>query len=267
MANPQIAAVSEIARRGLETAVDHREPISLPEVMDRAALQTRVDKKFLLTPNQFAAFADELGRAFHVLQIDGLRIFRYRSTYFDTPTFEQYRAHRQGRRRRHKIRSRIYVDSELCMFEVKTKGRRNTTVKHRREQPMADAQVLTDESRSFAAQVLATEYNEELPELEPVLHNSYERATLVDPVDGERVTCDVQLRYADATGTVQGPDIVVVETKSANGRGVADRTLARLGIRAVSMSKYCLGVATLNPQLPANKWARLLDRHAWARVP
>lgn len=247
-------------------AVTNRQGIPLAEVMANAALQTRVDKKFLLTPDQFTAFTDRLGDEFAVLEINGLRSFRYRSTYFDTPDFEQYVAHRQGRRRRYKIRSRTYVDTQLCMFEVKTKGRRGTTVKHRREQPLADAHVLTPQNLEFAAQVLADEYGQQVPELAPVLHNSYTRATLVDPVDGERVTCDVQLRYWDATSTVHGPDMVVVETKSADGRGISDRALAALGVRPVSMSKYCLGVASLNPQLPANKWSRLLKRYGWARA-
>ena len=60
--------------------------------------------------------------------------------------------------------------------------------------------------------------------------------------------------------------MVIVETKSADGQGAADRALAELGIRPVSMSKYCLGVAALHPELPANKWSRLLTRHDWARA-
>lgn len=254
------------ARDALESAVVDRDAISLSEVMENAALQTRVDQKFLLTPEQFMEFTDRLGSQFSVMQIDGRRSFQYRSTYFDTPDFEQYRAHRQGRRKRYKVRSRTYVDTELCMFEIKTKGRRGTTVKHRRRQPLTDARVLTPENRDFAAQVLADEYGQEAPALQPVLHNSYVRGTLVDPVDGERVTCDVELRYSDGSAVVHGPEMVVVETKSSDGRGASDQALAALGIRPVSMSKYCLGVAVLNPHLPANKWARLLKRNHWLRV-
>lgn len=254
------------SRVAVEEAVRDRSAISLADVVENAALQTRVDKKFLLTPQQFTAFTARLGTEFSVMQINGLRTFGYRSTYFDTPNFEQYVAHRQGRRRRYKTRSRTYVDSDLCMFEIKTKGLRGATVKHRREQPLADADSLTPENLAFASQVLATEYGQQVPQLQPVLRNAYTRATLVDPVDGERVTCDVDLRYADADHQVSGPDMVIVETKSADGRGLSDAALASLGIRPVSMSKYCLGVACLNPHLPANKWARLLRRHGWEQA-
>ncbi|MCZ4149739.1 hypothetical protein BZG21_35645, partial [Escherichia coli] len=66
--------------------------------------------------------------------------------------------------------------------------------------------------------------------------------------------------YAHGEAKVDGPDLIVVETKSADGRGVSDQALAELGIREVSMSKYCIGIALLNPQLPANRWSRLLQQ-------
>src|SRR5699024_9003387 len=195
------------ARIAMECAVDGRSGISLADVVENAALQTRVDKKFLLAPEQFTQFTNRLGAEFSVMQIDGLRTFQYRSTYFDTPDFEQYVAHRQGRRRRYKVRSRTYVDTDLCMFEIKTKGLRGATVKHRREQPLDDAGKLTEDNLEFAADVLHETYGQQLPDLQPALANAYTRATLVDPVDGERVTCDVDLRYSDAQGQAFGPDM------------------------------------------------------------
>lgn len=248
------------ARAALEEAVAHRAPIGLDEVIDQAALQTRVDRKFLLTAQEFMALAQRLGEDFRIMEIDGLRTFRYESVYFDTADFAQYRAHRQGRRRRYKVRSRTYADTGLSMFEIKTKGLRGATVKHRIEQELDDAGRLTDRSLEFLDEVVAREYGEEVPDLMPVLDSSYIRGTFVNPLDGERVTCDVELGYANGRHHVQGPDLVVVETKSVDGRGVSDRALAALGIRPVSMSKYCIGIALLNPQLPANKWSRLLEQ-------
>lgn len=253
------------ARQALDAAVAERPGMTLAEVMETAALQTRVDKKFLLTPEQFGQFTDDLGEEFAVLDIDDLRSFRYRSTYFDTLDFDQYRAHRQGRRKRYKVRSRTYVDTGLCMFEVKTKGLRGATVKHRVDQPMDYARMLTPQNLEFTAQVLDEEYGQDVPVLQPVLHNSYVRGTLVNPIDGERVTSDVELRYSNGVAAVHGPDMVIVETKTADGRGVSDQALSALGVRPVRMSKYCLGVATLNPTLPANTWARLLATHEWSR--
>ncbi|WP_372698575.1 polyphosphate polymerase domain-containing protein [Arthrobacter sp. JSM 101049] len=250
-----------LAREALDAAVRDRRPIALDEVMREAALQTRVDRKFLLTPEQFTALLKSLDQRFRVLEIDGLRTFRYASVYFDTPDFEQFRAHRQGRRRRYKVRTRTYVDSGLSMFEVKTKGRRGATVKHRLPQDTRAAGILTEQSRSFLEDVVSAEYGQEVPGLEPVLDSNYVRATFVDPHDGERLTCDADLTYADRRQLLHGPDLFVVETKTADGRGAAERALARMGIRPVSMSKYCIGMALLHTDLPANRWSRLLRRH------
>jgi hypothetical protein len=256
------------ARTALENAVGNRQAIGLDEVMRDAALQIRVDRKFLLTPEEFTGLMDRLDRGFRVLEIDGLRTFRYESVYFDTHDFEQYRAHRQGRRRRYKVRTRTYVDSGLSMFEVKTKGSRGATVKHRLPQDGGRGGGLGADARAFLAGVLAREYGQEAPDLEPVLESNYVRGTFVDPVDGERLTCDVDLAYANGRRQLTGPELFVVETKTADGRGAADRALASMGIRAVSMSKYCVGIALLHPGLPANRWSRLLrQRFDWRREP
>ena len=260
LADKHVDLASSQARAALEAAVIGREPISLEDVISEAALQTRVDKKFLLTPEEFTALSERLGDQFKIMQIDGRRTFRYESVYFDTEDYDQYRAHRQGRRRRYKVRSRTYADTGLSMFEIKTKGLRGATVKHRVEQDLDTAGELTKENREFLESVLRSEYGQEAPQLQPVLDSAYRRATFVNPIDGERLTCDVELEYAHGEAKVDGPDLIVVETKSADGRGVSDQALAELGIREVSMSKYCIGIALLNPQLPANRWSRLLQQ-------
>ena len=53
------------------------------------------------------------------LLIDGPADHSYRSTYFDTADLLTCRAHIQGRRRRWKARSRLYVEDRLCRLELK----------------------------------------------------------------------------------------------------------------------------------------------------
>lgn len=250
----------------LESSLERRGPISLKEVNEEAALQRRVDKKFLLTAAELAALIDRLDDDFRVMDIDGRRVFGYSSTYFDTPDFDQFRAHRQGRRRRYKVRSRTYLDSGLCMFETKLKGLRGETDKHRIRYPLEDRNRMNADARNFLTELLDTQYGLPMPELEPVMAIDYHRGTLVNPTSQERLTLDVQLLCRDRSQEVAGPDMVVVETKSADGRGVADRVLAEMGIRDVSMSKYCVGIAMLHPKLPANRWSRLLrENFSWQR--
>ncbi|WP_230854390.1 hypothetical protein [Arthrobacter terrae] len=89
----------------------------------------------------------------------------------------------------------------------------------------------------------------------------------MNPITQERLTCDVDLVFGSLDQPMKLPDLVVVETKTMDGFGAADQALASMGIRPVSMSKYCLGIALLHPELPANRWNRVLRANfGWSRV-
>ena len=228
--------------------------VELEQVLSEAALQTRVDRKYLLTPDQFQELARRVGATFRVLDIDGRRVFGYESVYFDTATLDLYRAHRQGRRRRYKARVRTYLDSGACMFEVKLKGRRGETVKHRLPYALEDRARLNAAAVEFMSQLLEQEYGERPPELEPAVTTSYSRLTLVDLVCSRG---DHQAR---------GSDMVLVESKSSGSGSLADAALREMGVRPIGISKYCIAVALLNRTLAANKWNRTLRTHfGWSR--
>src|SRR5919112_1928972 len=107
------------------------EPVTLAELEASAGLLDRMDNKYVVPVEAYAAVAEQLAATHGVLDIDGVRAFEYRTTYYDTPELETYRDHVRGRRRRYKCRSRHYVDSGSCAFELKLKGLRGRTVKHR----------------------------------------------------------------------------------------------------------------------------------------
>lgn len=240
-------------------------PVALDEVLDQAALQTRMDRKYLVPVDRFAGFVARLRDRFAVLEIDGRRLFRYESVYFDTADRRLYRQHLQGRRRRYKVRTRSYLDSGECAFEVKLKGSRSSTAKSRLPYALADRRAITGEARAFLDELVGTAYGVAPPALDPVLTTSYHRATLVDLDAGARLTCDVNLVCHGDDAVAPGPaETIIVESKSTSGNDVADRVLRELGIRPVSMSKYCVGVALLDPDIPANPWNRTLRREfAW----
>lgn len=254
--------------QALAKAAGAADPISLEDVVSGAALMTRVDKKFLLNAEKFTELMARLGPSFRIMQIGDRRMFTYESVYFDTPDLEMFTAHKQGRRRRYKIRTRTYADSGLCMFEAKFKGLRGQTVKHRIPYDVSERDIINAEAHGFLTEQLSTQYNQELPHLEPVMRSDYIRGTFVNPLDEERLTCDVNLVYSQDGTVVHGPDLFVIETKTADGRGAAGSALATMGIRPVSMSKYCIGIALLHPHLAANKWSRLLkQKFGWNRTP
>jgi hypothetical protein len=55
---------------------------------------------------------------------------------------------------------------------------------------------------------------------------------------------------------------VLVESKSSgHGGSAVDRFLRELGVRPASVSKYCVGIAALHPDLPSNPWHQTLRRY------
>ena len=229
------------------------EPIALDEL---DALQDRVDVKYVISTATFAALAAQLRASHRVLEIGGRREFTYRTTYFDTPDLQVFRDHQQRRRRRYKARSREYVDTGARMFEVKLKGARGRTVKHRMPYDRAG---LSAPALDFLHETVRREYGRSPdPGLRSALDVVYRRVTFAAP--GERLTCDFDLRFGG--GARLAPDRVIVESKSAHGNAAADRILRALGERPEEgCSKYCLGVALTDPRAKRNGLRRLLRKH------
>ena len=130
-----------------------------------------------------------------MLEIDGRRAFRYRTTYFDTGELRIYRDHVQDRRRRYKCRAREYVDSGLCLFEVKLKGPRGRTVKHRMAYDRAQRHELSEPALAFLRDCLERSYGRGPGRAAAAgaggrLHARHVRRA---PALGERLTCDFDL--------------------------------------------------------------------------
>ena len=239
------------------------EPIGLAELIALAELQTRVDRKYFVPAEVFQRLISELGGELRVLDMEGRRSFGYESVYFDTPQLSTYRAHVQRRRQRFKARTRTYTDTGQTMFEVKLAGPRGETVKQRLPYPAEHRADLTDEALAHLGNALCQAYHQDLPAgLRPTLVTTYRRTTFVSRTGAARLTCDVGLVCRDGDHEVRDTgDHVLVESKSSARGSAADRILRELGVRPASVSKYCVGVAALHPELPSNPWHQTLRRY------
>lgn len=239
--------------------------ISLDHLLGQAALQTRVDRKYLLDAGRLPAVLAACKVPLAVLEIDGRRSFAYRSTYFDTPDLDAFHRAGRGRRRRFKVRTRVYRHSGETWLEVKTRGPRGTTVKDRLPYDLADAGRLTAGGRAFVAQALdaAGVTAVQVDELAPSLLTAYDRSTLLldSPDAASRATLDTGLTWCRPRGAsrVTVPGTVVVETKGGASPSVLDRALWRTGTRPSRVSKYGAGLIVLDEDLPNLKWHRLLS--------
>jgi hypothetical protein len=242
------------------TGLDRLPAVSLAELNAEAALLARVDRKYVVPAGDLDALVAGVP-GLRVLEIDGRRASRYESTYLDTVGLDSWTTSAQARRRRWKVRTRVYADTGERWLEVKTRGRRGATVKERLPHDDAAGTAPADgwvRDRLVAARV----HGVDPADLVATLHTSYRRTTLLLPDGAGRVTLDRHLRWATAHGTAEVGDLLVVETKSASaGPGPLDRRLWELGHRPTRLSKYGTGLALLTPDLPGNRWHRVTSRH------
>jgi hypothetical protein len=186
-----------------------------------------------------------------VLDIDGIRLNRYQTLYFDTHTFALYRQHHNGLRARYKVRVREYVDSDLAFWEVKRKTNRERTVKLRKqtEEPKSNFDVppeeFVDKHTPFDA-----------GELEPKLWNEFLRITLVSKYQAERLTFDLNLEFGWEDRYVPLPGIVIAEIKQDHFSRQSDfiQQMRSQRIRPTRFSKYCAGVYMLYDGVKVNNF-------------
>ena len=96
--------------------------ISLEAMNEKAAMQTRVDRKYIVDAETAAKVLSTLDADASVMDIKGQRDFAYDSVYFDTPQMQSYHSAAYSRDDTFKIRTRSYLDSKLTFLEVKTDG-------------------------------------------------------------------------------------------------------------------------------------------------
>ncbi|KQB83820.1 polyphosphate polymerase domain-containing protein [Corynebacterium oculi] len=240
-------------------------PITLEEINAEAAMLTRVDRKYVMHATQLAEVLRHIPQDTRVLEIAGVRQQRYRTVYFDTDDLLSYRMTAQKRRRRFKVRTRVYQDTEVSFCEIKTAGPRGLTVKQR--VPIEVAEALENMvPQHTAAWVDATLGAARVPTrhraLRPVLFNQYRRTTLC-PNDLGRATIDTDIAFGHgaASEAVRGFGIVYIETKSGNSPSRLDRVLWSLGHRPARVSKFGTGMAALNPGLAYNRWTPIMREY------
>jgi hypothetical protein len=221
--------------------------ISLDGLNAKAAMLERLDNKYIVPADRLLPAFERFGDLFDVLEIGGKRAFTYATDYFDDPDTQAYHDHHQGRRKRCKVRIRNYVDAGFSYLEVKLKDIRDATVK-KRLKLASPTRSLCDESLAYIDACHNEMYGTPLGRhLLPVIGMEYERITLVAREGGERMTIDTRLAFRAANAERgAGPDMFVLETKSARGNGIADKILRAEHLHPTkNCSKYCIGMATL----------------------
>lgn len=246
----------------LTGALEDRPGVDLAEVVEHAARLARVDRKYLVRREDACAFVRGLPEGFRVLEVAGRRATTYSSTYVDTARLDACRDHVQRRRRRWKVRGRLYVEDGLCRTEVKTKDRRGVTAKAVMDADPARYGHLDGAAAAFVATVLDDRgVRVDVGSLRPSMEVGYRRATLADTGRSLRVTVDWGVQCRRDGGRVWLDDgWVLVETKGGLRPSVADRLLVGLGARPRPFSKYVSAASLLTPHIADNDVRALQGR-------
>ncbi|MEZ5779179.1 MAG: polyphosphate polymerase domain-containing protein [Paracoccaceae bacterium] len=222
--------------------------VSLDELNAHSDMMSRIDNKYVVRRAALAQIVPDLVEQFDILDIEGRRAFTYDTRYFDDAERSAYYEHHQGLRKGFKVRVRSYADAGPCFLEVKVKGKRGMTVKHRIPHDPSASGHLSAAATEFVHSTYGGHYGKPFRyDLRWVMDIRYKRITLVAKQGGERMTIDTDLQFwsRDKHHCV-GSNAFIVETKSALGRGFADRCLRDIHERPTKKcSKYCIGMATL----------------------
>ena len=229
-------------------------PITLAE-MSSVKLMNRTDTKFVTTLPKLMQLLKMAQDDYYAQEIDGERNMLYDTTYFDTNDYAMYRQHQCGHTNRQKIRFRTYVSSHLQFMEVKTKNNHGRTKKKRIEVTDMD---LTDVGKR---EFLASHLHFDVDTLIPHMHNYFRRITLVNKAKTERLTIDTSLQFHNVQTNVDrdmGPLVIIELKRDGLVFSPVLEMLRQLHIHPHGFSKYCMGAALTNQQLPVHRFKKKL---------
>lgn len=237
-------------RHRLSSLFSGFEGISLKGMEEtKAQLMSRIESKHVMTLVQCRKLVSVLAGSYRVLEIEGNRVGRYVTMYYDTPDFRSYNEHHNGKKNRFKIRLRHYNSSDETFIEVKKKNNKGQTDKSRMKTTWTMDGFLP-EQEDFLHSALPYDCHA----FHPVVRTVYDRITLVSEDSPERITLDTGISFNDSRRTVSFPDLVIGEIKYEKGvkNTPALRAIHAMGIRKRSFSKYCIGASLLYDRLKRN---------------
>lgn len=222
-------------------------PITLKE-LEKWSLLNRTDTKFCLPYGYLLPVLQGMLNHYRCLEIEGKRTFGYSTLYFDTSDFQLYKHHHNGLLNRLKVRQRLYRDSGLCYLETKFKTNKDRTEKHRIK--------IKGCEKGFNPEELAFLNRHPLPaadQLKPTAFIDYNRITFAGIQNNERLTIDFDLDFRNDVRSTEWHNLVIVELKQDKRRASPFlQIMKEMRIRPVSLSKYCMAVAVLYPEIKHN---------------
>ena len=224
-------------------------PISLDQ-MDEVKLMDRMDQKYVFHSSGLPEIIGSMKQDYFVFEINDTRYCGYETQYLDTPDRRMYTLHQNGKLNRHKIRYRKYCESNIEFFEIKFKSNKGRTLKNRiklKENAPAMERMKEQLLSQFSPYTLSMLY--------PALDVSFKRITLVNKHLTDRLTLDTDLKFRIRDQEYKTPGLVIAEIKQGRSKKSSfTRVMHAHHINPFPVSKYCLGISLLEPDVKKNNY-------------
>ncbi len=234
--------------------------VSLDEI-DEVKLMNRIDRKYWFHISLLEKLLTKVVEDYDILEINGNRLMKYQSAYYDTADNFMYLKHHNRKLNRYKVRRRTYLTTNDDFFEIKFKTNKRRTVKQRIKTQFNTSEFLDAEKAFLGKKTPFTG-----TQLRNSLNNRFFRITLIHKNKLDRCTIDIQPEFWNEKGEIGFDDLVIFELK--RGRSLKSSPmlslLRKLKIRQKGLSKYCTGRAFLDPELKRNAFKprlRFIQKH------
>lgn len=227
------------------------ETLNLQALNQRTAWEKRNDSKFVAHDSVMDAILQRLSEDYCILENEGNRVWHYTTEYWDTVDRNMFYEHHRDRAHRYKVRKRKYGSENGFWLEVKEKTPDGRTLKHRLFNPSPDESAVFIDSKS--------PYTHSA--LYQALFVDYERMTFLHKSLPLKITLDMNLRANNGSADVSFSNLMILEFKSEKQQvATAAGLMKPLGLKPCSLSKYCIGMATLHPELKQNAFKPTLTQ-------
>ncbi len=210
----------------------------------------RIDNRYLITSTQLTQLLKAVASDYAILQVNGVRQFAYATCYYpDTFGCTTQRSVNSSH-------TAVAAQDALALasghYEIGIDRITGNCSAHPDQQDVLVTDAFDSAFMCMLKNIYRPDCSRTTPfSLHPSLIVGFTRSTLIHRNSGDRIIIDSKLCF-DQPGIAGQPypadrDLIVVETRSADGSGRVDSLLSRLGADKTSASpKYCIGI-NLNP--------------------
>ncbi len=224
-------------------------PIEVSE-FTRMGFSELKESKYILSAKKLKNVLDEIKDNYYVLEINGNRILKCSSEYYDTEDYKLYMAYHNGSGNRYLIKNDETEGVKNSSIKIKFQSNKGEISKIR--QKTKDSELDGTRIKEFVQE--NTPFNPDV--LKKMLKNSFYRIVLIHKNNNEKITIDIDMILSNRQDRIILPYLAIVDVKQEKLALFSDfiLSLRKQNIQKTSLSKYCMGVALLNKDVKKNKF-------------